>query len=83
MNLREFVVMSQRYWEEAYDKNTFVPPEARVITGLAQNDAFFHRMLVEHGVEMHLEKEGSAMWKIVDYQIVDEQKFMMFVLRWA
>lgn len=82
MNLTEFIRMIERYWLESYDKHTVVPPEARVVTGLARNDAFFHSMIVEYGVEMELQKEGRG-WKLVNYQIVDEQKFMMFMLRWA
>ncbi len=58
------------YWQ--------LPPEARVITGNPRYDAQLHYMLVEFGVEVELDRYGMK-----DYRVVDEQKFMMFLLRWA
>ena len=58
------------YWE--------LPPEAKVITGNPIYDAQLHYMLVEFGVEVELDRYGMK-----DYRVVDEQKFVMFLLRWA
>lgn len=61
------------------DKSWTPPPEARVITGNPKHDAQLHHVLVEYGVEVELGKYHD----LVDYRVVDEQKFMMFLLKWA
>lgn len=64
---------------QGYDKEWTLPPEARVITGNPKHDAQLHYVQVECGVEVELGKYLG----IVDYRVVDEKKFMMFVLRWS
>ena len=64
-------VRADNYWQ--------VTPEAKVVTGNPRYDAQLHHVLVEFGVEVKLDR-GHAM---ADYCVVDEQKFMMFLLRWA
>ncbi len=56
-----------------------LPPEARFITGNPVYDSQLHYVLVEFGVEVKLDKNHS----MENYRIVDEQKFMMFLLRWS
>lgn len=56
-----------------------IPPEARVITGNPKYDAQLHHVLVEFGVEVKLDLDNN----MEDYCVVDEQKFTMFLLRWA
>lgn len=60
----------KNYWD--------LPPEARVVTGNPKYDAQLHYVLVEFGVEVKLDKNHA----MEDYCIVDEQKFLWFVLRW-
>jgi hypothetical protein len=55
------------------------PPEAKVVTGNPKWDAQLHHVIVEYGVEVELGKNRG----VVSYRIVDEQKFVMFLLRWA
>jgi hypothetical protein len=64
-------IRPDNYWQ--------LPPEARVITGNPKYDAQLHHVLVEYGVEVKLDPDD----RMEDYRVVDEQKFMMFLLRWS
>ncbi len=55
-----------------------VPPEAKVVTGNPVYDAQLHHVLIEYGVEVEVGKDHD----MIDYRVVDEGKFMMFLLRW-
>lgn len=55
------------------------PPEARVITGNPKHDAQLHHVLVEFGVEVELCRNHG----MKDYRVVDEHKFMMFILKYS
>jgi HD-like signal output (HDOD) protein len=86
MNVSELRKMAQRYWQESYREDMSVLDQARFITGNLKNDLFFHAMLTKHGVEMILKeevREGCRQWRLVDYKVVDEKKYMMFLLRWS
>ena len=86
MNVSELRKMTDRYWRQNYHEDMSGLGAARVITGLARNDLFFHHMLVEHGVEMVLKEDIAGprkQWRLTDYTIVDEKKYMMFVLKWS
>ena len=56
-----------------------IPPEALVVTGNPKYDAQLHHVLVEYGVEVKLDKD----YNMKDYRVVDEQKFVMFLLKWT
>lgn len=56
-----------------------LPPEALITTGIQVYDAQLHYVLNEFGVEVKLDND----YNMKDYRVVDEQKFMMFLLRWA
>lgn len=56
------------------------PPEAKVITGNPISDAQFHYFEEESGIVLKLTDNFN---KIVDYDIVDEQQFTAFLLRWS
>lgn len=81
MNVSDFKIAVRKFWIENY--GSYPAGEARVITGIYNTDAMMHAMLVEHGVKMRLAKTPTGRWVFVNYQVVDEKKFMMFVLRWA
>ena len=61
----------QNYWE--------LPPEALMVTGNPKYDAQLHYVLTEFGVEVELDRDHN----MKDYRVVDDQKFMMFLLSWA
>lgn len=86
MNFKEFRIMAERYWLENR-MNCPIIGEARVITGNPHNDAFFHYMLKDNGVEVILEQErrptGGIQWRLKNFKIIDEKKFTMFVLKWG
>ena len=77
----ELQIMLSREWKEQGQYKTWYPsPEARVITGNPKYDAQLHRILIDYGVEIELNIRSR---EIVSFSVVDEQKFMMFVLRWT
>jgi hypothetical protein len=55
------------------------PPEARFVTGNPRWDAQLHHVLVEYGVDVEFSKHHG----VIGYRVVDEKKFMMFILRWS
>jgi hypothetical protein len=55
------------------------PPEAKVITGNPISDAQFHYFEEDSGIVLTLTDDFN---KIVSYNVVDEQKFTAFLLRW-
>ena len=61
------------------DRPWIPPPEARFITGNPKYDAQLHHVLVEYGVEVKLDRDHN----MEDYRVVDEKKFIMFLLRWS
>lgn len=86
MSVSELRQMADRYWRQDYREDMSNLGAARVITGLARNDLFFHHMLIEHGVEFILKEEvgnRSRQWRLEDYRVVDEKKYLLFVLRWS
>ena len=62
---------SNNYWQ--------VTPDARVVTGNPKYDAQLHHVLVEFGVDVKLNKDHN----MEDYCVVDEKKFLMFLLKWS
>ena len=72
-------MLSREYQELGRNMPCPLPPEARVVTGNAKHDAQLHRILVEYGIEVQLSRYNE----IKDYRVVDEQKFLWFLLRWS
>ena len=88
MNVGKLRKMAERHWRQDYREDMSSLSEARVITGNPHNDLFFHHMLIDHGVELVFKEEINQQtlnkqWRLVDYRVVDEKKYMMFVLRWS
>lgn len=80
MKLEELQTMLEQVISNAgNDKVWTLTPEARVITGDPECDAQLHYILVECGVEVEFGKYTG----ILDYRVVDEQKFIMFILRYS
>lgn len=90
MKLNKLIDMAKRCWLEEHRKfieehRKFmsVPPEAKVVTGRPYQDAFLHHMLVKNGLELILNQTPKGYWVFVNHKVIDEQKYMMFVLRWS
>ena len=60
-------------------KGTF-DPNIKFITGNLDNDAHLHCMETVYGVRMIFDPTFK---NIKDYQIIDKEKFTLFVLKWA
>lgn len=76
----ELQTMLSREWQQRGQyKIWHLRPEAQVVTGHPKHDAQLHRVLVEYGVEVKLDRYHC----VKDYRVVDDKKFMMFVLKWA
>ena len=56
------------------------PPEAKVITGNPSNDARLHFLKTTYGFELIISRLNGA---ILDYNVVDAEKFTWFVLKWS
>ena len=85
MNIDEFKKALKKFWLGAnlgYMNYLPISPKAKVVTG-GEIDALCHAMLEEHGAELILEQDLLGEWSFNNYRVVDEHKFMMFVLRWS
>lgn len=77
MNPIEFSKMLEKY-HKSTEWPHWPPPEAKFVTGTPKIDAFLHHMITEHGVDIKLNTKGF----IGDYNIINEQKFSWFLLKW-
>lgn len=77
----EFIKKLMWKWavEEGF-KIIHCPPEAKFLTGSYKLDGQMHYFQFVSGLELELTKDLKD---IVTCKIVDEEKFMLFVLRWA
>ena len=83
MKPSELLAIAEKYWLTDYDHKKPVAPDTPFITGLARNDAILHDMLINHGVELIVKESHFRNWRVEDYRVVDDKKFMLFLLRWA
>lgn len=75
-----------RQWME--DRPPRLPPgQARFVTGIPYTDSHLHQLEDKYGIRINLNRVpdslGQIGYKIKDYVILDEQKFIMFLLRWS
>jgi hypothetical protein len=84
MNLNQLHALAFKYFQLS-NKKWFVPdvPDIASVTGEAVHDALIHEMLSQHGVELILKQNDRGLWKLSDYRVVDDNKFMLFLLKWA
>jgi hypothetical protein len=73
-------ILSREFQEHGMYVPCYIMPEARWITGNPKHDAQLHRILVEYGIEVDLNPRHHM---LEGYRVVDDQKFMMFLLRWS
>ncbi len=83
MKPSELLAIAEKYWLTDYDHNKPVAPDTPFITGEAHYDAILHDMLIKHGVELILKQSRHRNWQLEDYRVVDDKKFMWFLLRWS
>ena len=77
----ELQIMLSREWQElGQHVSLHIAPEARFVTGNPRYDAQLHRVAVEYGIELDVNPRFTS---IEGYRVIDEKKFMMFVLRWS
>jgi CRISPR/Cas system CSM-associated protein Csm4 (group 5 of RAMP superfamily) len=74
--------MLSREWQELGQHTGPWPltSQTRFVTGDVIQDAILHRVVILYGIELDF---NSRFNEIKDYRIVDEQKYMLFVLRWS
>lgn len=61
-------------------KITYCPPQAKFVTGNPKTDAQLHSFETDSGVEITLTTDFSD---IAECNVIDEPKFMWFMLKWA
>ena len=77
----EFIKTLMWKWavEEGF-KIAYCPPDAKFLTGSYKSDGQMHYFQDASGLELELTKDLKD---IVTCNVVDEEKFMLFVLRWS
>lgn len=76
----EISLMITREWREVGGgKKLDLPREAKVVTGERSTDAHLHYLLTSYGIDVSLKMNKA----IEDYSIVDEKKFLWFVLKYS
>jgi hypothetical protein len=83
MKPSELLAIAEKYWLTEYDHKKPVALDMPFVTGDDRYDAILHDMLVRHGVELILKQSGLKNWQLIDYRVVDDKKFMLFMLRWS
>jgi len=58
----------------------YCPPEARVITGIAEQDAKLYYFEQDSGLQLVLSEDFT---NVKGYHVIDELKFTFFVLKWT
>ncbi len=78
----ELQIMLSREWRELgqHTGPWRLTPEARVVTGNPKYDARLHRIVIEYGVELDVDPRYQ---EVKNYRVIDEKKFMWFLLRWS
>lgn len=81
MDLIHVKNMIYKQWDTETNSTPIVcPPEAKVITGNPNSDAHLHYLETECGITLHLSEDFRSM---VGYDVIDNNKFMLFVLKWS
>jgi hypothetical protein len=66
-------------WAAKEGVKTACPPEAKFRTGNRKSDGMLHNFQVASGLEVELTENFTD---IQECKVVDEKKFMIFLLRW-
>lgn len=74
------ITMVRKHWQAERDIIPKTPPpEAKYKTGDMATDAHLHYLATVYGIELHL-SEGRQ--QIKGFEVIDEEKFVWFTLRW-
>jgi len=70
------------------DKPPRIPPgQSRFITGMPYIDSHLYQLEKKYGLKINLvhttDPNGRLAYEIKDYQILDEKKFTIFLLKWS
>lgn len=72
--------MLRKQWQAEHDIISKTPsPEARFKTGVLKTDSHLQYLETVYGIDVYL-TPGS---RVERFEVVDEEKFMLFVLKWA
>lgn len=82
MDVNEVGKLTTRWSNEVGKHIKDTPPEARFVTGIHKIDRQIYYFEKESGIVLDVSSEGGPRI-IKGYQIVDEQKFAWFVLRYS
>ena len=80
INLDSLKKIAQKWGTAVGHKFTQCPPEAKFRTGDQRIDAQCYYFEKESGLEIKL---SSDYRRIVSYNVVDDKKFSLFLLRWS
>ena len=82
MKPNELQAIIRRYWIESFRDNPMaISGDVPVIFGDIVKDSFVHHLNIDYGIKLDMD-EGSGS-HIRDYAIVDEKKYIMFLLKWS
>lgn len=82
MTPRELQDVIRNYWIYSFRMNPLpLFSEVKVRVGDVSKDTFLHHLEVDCGVEIELNDEGAGA-HINSYTIIDEEKYIIFLLRW-
>ena len=82
MDLNELGKITTRWANEVGKQIRDCPPDAKVVTGDYKIDRQIYYFEKESGIILDVSSEGGPRI-IKGYEIVDEQKFAWFLLKWA
>jgi hypothetical protein len=74
-------LVGKQYLAEIQGKPIVLPPEAKCITTIPVIDYSLHYLETVAGIELTLSSGDHSY--ITGYNVLDEQKFMWFTLRWS
>ena len=66
------------HYQVTYPKTFEGIPEAKILTGEYYHDSWLHIQSQQAGIEFLAENQ-----KLTGYRIIDEQKYIWFLLRWS
>jgi hypothetical protein len=73
-------MLSREWQEQGRFADIVLTPESRFITGNVYRDAQLNRVINLYGIELEWDTRFN---EIKSYRVIDEQKFLLFVLRWS
>ncbi|MFY8211989.1 MAG: hypothetical protein ACOVLB_04925 [Candidatus Nanopelagicus sp.] len=83
MTPRELQDVVRKYWIAEFKDNPLaIFAEAPIRFGDLNKDAFLHHLEIDCGITLEIDHE-SAGSHIYSYTVVDEKKYIIFLLRWT